>query len=74
MDIMKVNSMFMKRILSKMINHSIKKKTGIDADIKLDNIYISYNEAEDGQTNQYVSVSIAGKISKIALEQLVSKF
>lgn len=73
MDIMKVNSMFMKRILSKMINHSIKKKTGIDADIKLGDIYISYDE-EDGQTNQYVSVSIAGKISKIALEQLVSKF
>lgn len=68
MDELKIKTGFMKKIIGSIVSKAIKKKVGIDAAIKVDELNIAFDEK-----TAHIRVSIDGDISKDDLNILIEK-
>lgn len=69
MDELKIKTGFMKKIISSIVSKTIKKKVGVDAAIKVEDLNITFDEKQ-----AHIKISIEGGISKEDLNALINKF
>lgn len=69
-DILKINTKFTRVIISKLVRHFVKKKTGVDLVVDIPNLEI-INSGESGQVDFKLEVN--GSLKKDDINKLVEK-
>jgi hypothetical protein len=66
MDELKITSMFMKALISKFINKTLKHKTGCDISVRLDDLNVIYKDDK-----AHVHLSINADMDKSEINKLL---
>ena len=70
-DELRIESRFLRMIVSKLIVHFIKKKVGKDIDLKVEKLYL---KSSDDDKDVMFNLQIRGQIGKNNLNELVNGY